>query len=69
LYYYYFYFFKKKGLISTIAGTGKFGFSTGDGGNPLNANLNRPTGIVFDNSTGKIFFSDIDSAIISVLYN
>jgi len=46
----------KKGIISTIAGTGICGFS-GDGGSATHAQVATPTGIAVD-STGNIFFAD-----------
>jgi streptogramin lyase len=47
----------KTGLISTIAGTGKAGFS-GDGGPATNAILNQPHSIQFD-PHGDLFICDI----------
>jgi sugar lactone lactonase YvrE len=44
------------GIISTIAGTGSYGFS-GDGGNATNANLANPNSVAADTS-GNIYFSD-----------
>jgi hypothetical protein len=55
-------------FISTIAGNGTNSFS-GDGGNPLNAIY--PLGIVYDNTTGNLFFSEngYDDYRIRVLTN
>jgi hypothetical protein len=44
------------GIITTVVGTGVQGFS-GDGGSPLAAQLNRPTGVTFD-SNGWLYVSD-----------
>ena len=58
----------KKGIITTIAGTGVQGFNgNGDGGNPLNANLNYPHSLVYDFSSKNIFFSDCYDHRIKVL--
>jgi sugar lactone lactonase YvrE len=46
----------KKGIISTIAGTGICGFS-GDGGSATKAKVATPSGIAVD-SAGDIFFAD-----------
>jgi sugar lactone lactonase YvrE len=43
------------GIISTIAGTGVQGFS-GDGGAAINAQLNRPTSVLF--SGGSLYIAD-----------
>jgi trimeric autotransporter adhesin len=50
------------GIISTIAGTGVAGYS-GDGGQALSAQLNRPYGIVVD-STGNVYFSDTYNSVV-----
>jgi trimeric autotransporter adhesin len=52
----------RKGIISTIAGTGDRGFS-GDGGPAIAATLNSPVAIAVD-SLGNIFFSDEGNARI-----
>ena len=44
------------GIITTIAGTGTRG-SAGDGAPAIAANLNTPTGLIFDKS-GNLYFSD-----------
>jgi sugar lactone lactonase YvrE len=44
------------GVITTVAGTGVYGFS-GDGGAATNAQLGQPSGVVVDGS-GNIFFAD-----------
>lgn len=49
----------KTKLISTIAGTGAFGFS-GDGGQATNAKLFTPAGVAVDNS-GNVFIADSDN--------
>jgi len=49
----------KKGIISTIAGTGICGFA-GDGGPAIKAKVSTPTGIAVD-SAGNIFFADIEA--------
>jgi uncharacterized protein (TIGR03437 family) len=44
------------GALQIVAGNGKASFG-GDGGNPANATLNKPTAIVLD-ATGVIYFTD-----------
>jgi uncharacterized protein (TIGR03437 family) len=44
------------GIITTVAGTGKFG-SLGDGGPATSAQLNTPTGVALD-SAGKLYVAD-----------
>jgi hypothetical protein len=44
------------GIITTIAGDGNVGF-TGDGGNPLNAQFNSPSGLALD-AFGNIYVGD-----------
>jgi len=44
------------GLISTVAGTGKAGFS-GDGGPATQAELSGPFGLAMDKA-GNLYFSD-----------
>jgi adhesin/invasin len=46
-------------VITTAAGAGVAGFS-GDGGPAANAEMNGPTGMVFD-STGNLFFTDLNN--------
>ncbi|MBL8209740.1 MAG: hypothetical protein JNK87_03460 [Bryobacterales bacterium] len=54
------------GIITTIAGTGNFGFR-GDGGPSLNADLNEPfLGIAVD-AAGNVFFSDTGNRRIRVI--
>lgn len=48
----------KTGVISTVAGTGKSGFS-GDGGPAIKATLNRPHSLVIDEQRQKIYIADI----------
>lgn len=48
----------KTGVISTVAGTGKAGFS-GDGGPAIKAALNRPHSLVLDENRQKIYVADI----------
>lgn len=56
------------GIITTAVGTGSFGFS-GDGGNPISASLNNPTGITFD-SFGNLYIADMgNNRIRKVTYN
>ncbi len=47
---------KATGIINTVVGNGTLGFS-GDGGNPLAAQLNNPQGIAVD-SQGNLYVSD-----------
>jgi uncharacterized protein (TIGR03437 family) len=47
------------GVISTIAGNGKPGFS-GDGGPAISAELNNPEGIAVD-ASGKVWFADTNN--------
>jgi uncharacterized protein (TIGR03437 family) len=54
------------GIISTIAGTGKRGYS-GDGGLPASAELNQPYGISID-STGIIYIADKGNNCIRAIY-
>jgi uncharacterized protein (TIGR03437 family) len=46
----------KNGIITTVAGTGEFGFF-GDGGVPAVALLNRPYGLAFDQA-GNLYIAD-----------
>ena len=48
---------KATGIITTIAGTGASGFS-GDGGPALNATINGPYHMCFDNSKNRLYFCD-----------
>ena len=45
------------GKISTIAGTGSYGYS-GDGGAATLAKLNTPKGVAFD-SSGNVYIADM----------
>ncbi len=47
------------GIISTLAGNGKFGFG-GDGGQAINAKLAAPTGVAVDGS-GNVYIADTDN--------
>lgn len=53
------------GTISTVAGTGTFGFS-GDGGQGANAQLNRPLGLAVD-SAGNLYIADTNNYCIRML--
>lgn len=55
----------KSGVITTIAGTGKSGFS-GDGGPAINSQLRQPHSIQFD-SHGDLFICDIGNHVIRKL--
>jgi sugar lactone lactonase YvrE len=50
------------GTISTVAGNGKYGY-TGDSGPATSAELEYPVGVAVD-SSGDIFVSDFDSAVV-----
>lgn len=50
---------KKNGIITTIAGNGKAGFS-GDGGPAFMASLNSPAGLTFDKN-GNLYIADRDN--------
>lgn len=52
----------KKGIITTVAGTGKPGYS-GDGGPATAALLNEPYEVRFD-KTGNLFFVEMANAIV-----
>jgi uncharacterized protein (TIGR03437 family) len=51
-----------KGIISTVAGNGTFGFA-GDGSAATGANLNQPSGVAVD-SQGNIYIADTGNARI-----
>jgi len=53
------------GTISTIAGTGTAGYS-GDGGPPLLANINQPTGVAIDKK-GNIYIADKNNSRVRIL--
>ena len=57
----------KYGIINTIAGTGKSGFS-GDGGLAIEACLSSPTGLALDHK-GNLFFSDLNNNRIRRISN
>jgi uncharacterized protein (TIGR03437 family) len=50
------------GIITTVAGSGAFGYS-GDGGPAVNASLSVPTGVAVD-STGALFIADYFNNVI-----
>lgn len=50
------------GIITTIAGNGKFGFGA-DGGLATNSAIERPGGVTFD-ATGNLFIADTGNARI-----
>ncbi len=50
------------GLITTIAGSGTFGFA-GDYGPATAANINNPSGVAFD-STGNVYIADMSNSRI-----
>lgn len=54
-------------IITTIAGTGTVSGSSGDGGRPKNALLNRPYGIGFDDD-GNLYIADTINNKIRVVY-
>ena len=54
-------------IITTIAGTGDVSGSSGDGGRPKNARLNRPFGIGFD-ADGNLYIADTLNNKIRVVY-
>jgi uncharacterized protein (TIGR03437 family) len=55
------------GVITTIAGTGVFGY-TGDNGPAVNATLSQPRGIAVD-SAGNVYFADSDNSAIRKISN
>lgn len=55
----------KSGIISTVAGTGRQGFS-GDGGPATKATLNRPHSITLDNQ-GNLYICDIGNHRIRIV--
>ncbi|MCB0279200.1 MAG: hypothetical protein KDD94_06850 [Calditrichaeota bacterium] len=52
----------KSGMIRTVAGTGKFGYS-GDGGPALAADLSNPFGVTLDEK-GNIWIADTENHVI-----
>jgi sugar lactone lactonase YvrE len=55
----------RKGVISTVAGTGKVGFS-GDGGPAIEAKLSRPHSIGLDNK-GNLYICDIGNHRVRIV--
>ena len=55
----------KTGIISTIAGTGKSGYS-GDGHAATNATLNGPTGVAID-GLGNVYIADTGNNVIRIV--
>jgi uncharacterized protein (TIGR03437 family) len=53
------------GIITTLAGTGRFGY-TGDGGPALSAQLNFPSGVTVD-TDGSIYIGDTGNNVVRVL--
>jgi len=54
------------GIITTIAGNGVAGYS-GDGGNPLLASMNGPTGIAVDTISNVLYIADDNNNLIREL--
>ena len=50
------------GIISTVAGSGTFGFS-GDGGAPTDAQLSNPSGVALD-PAGNLYIADINNHVV-----
>jgi hypothetical protein len=50
------------GIITTVAGTGKTGYS-GNGGPAIDATMNNPTGVTIS-STAVLYFSDTDNNVV-----
>ena len=57
---------KTTGIITTIAGTGKWGFS-GDGGVAVDAMLDNPGGIAIAAATGNIYIADTVNNVIRMV--
>jgi hypothetical protein len=57
---------KSTGIISTVAGTGKKGY-TGNGKLAVNATLSTPVAIVVDPNTGNLYISDRDNHVIRMV--
>src|SRR5262245_30792598 len=53
----------KTGTISTVAGTGKKGY-TGDGGPAAKATFNEPYAVVFDPADGSLYVADRLNAVV-----
>ncbi len=53
------------GVISTVAGNGIAGFS-GDGGNAVSAQLNRPSGVALSPS-GNLYIADTDNHVVRMV--
>ncbi|MEF2965912.1 diguanylate cyclase [Paenibacillus sp. M1] len=54
------------GIISTVAGSGKFGYE-GDGGSPLVASLDRPYGLAVTPNGHKLYIADYGNHCIRVV--
>jgi hypothetical protein len=54
------------GIISTVAGVSGLGLYTGDGGPATAAQLNKPTGIVFD-AAGNLYIADNNNYVVRMV--
>ena len=57
---------KSTGVITTIAGTGQYGY-TGDGGPATLATLSFPKGVAVDSATGNIYIADCFNSVIRMI--